>query len=183
MAYNFTDLKNKIKQTEEWLKKEFSSIRTGRATPNLLDSVLVEAYGSKMAINQVAAVTTEDARTVRVSPYDIGQTKAIEKAIGMANLGVSAVGDEKGVRVMFPELTAERREALIKVAKQKLEDARVSLRKERDHVWNDIQKKEKDGGVTEDEKFRLKNDMQKMIDETNKKLDESLAKKEKEITS
>jgi ribosome recycling factor len=89
--------------------------------------------------------------------------------------------DEKGVRVTFPELTAERRQSLVKLTKQKLEDARVSIRKERDIVWNDIQEKEKAGSLTEDEKFRLKNDMQKLADETSKKLQTLAERKEQEL--
>lgn len=183
MAYNFAPFKKQADSAVEWLKKEYLSIRTGRATPNLLDGVLVETYGSKVPLSQVAGVTTEDARTVRVSPWDKTQTKAVEKAITLADLGVSAVADEKGIRVIFPELTSERRDSLIKIAKQKLEDARIALRTERDKVWAEIQKKEKDGEVREDDKFRLKKEMEKTIDDVNKKLEEALQKKEKEISS
>ena len=109
--------------------------------------------------------------------------KAVEKAITIANLGVSAVLDDKGVRVIFPELTSERRETLIKIAKQKLEEARVVIRSDRDKVWTDIQKKEKAGEIPEDDKFRAKKEMEKIVDDVNKKLEETLAKKEKEIAS
>src|SRR3989344_4120951 len=115
MPYNFTPLKQKVSETEQWLVKEYQGIRTGRATPALLDSVMVESYGSKLPVNQVAAVTTEDARTLRVSPWDAAQVKQIEKAIISSNLGLSVAVDERGLRVMFPELTAERRTSLIKI--------------------------------------------------------------------
>jgi ribosome recycling factor len=183
MAYNFTLLKQKITDTEEWLKKEFSSIRTGRATPIILDAISVDSYGSRMAINQVASITVEDAKTLRVSPWDATLVKSIEKGIIDAGLGLSVVTDEKGLRVIFPDLTAERRVSLIKVAKQKHEEARISLRKERDAVKSDIEEKEKKGEMGEDDKFRLLEDMQKMIDETNKKLDEAAERKEKEIST
>ncbi len=183
MAYNFTPLKQKTKDTEEWLKKEFGSLRTGRVTPTLLDVVKVEVYGSFMPVSQVASITTEDARSLRVSPWDTTQIKPIEKAIQIASLGASIVVDDKGLRVIFPDLTSERREILLKTCKQKLEDARVALRIEREKVWTDIQKQEKEGKINEDERFRLKNEMQKIVDEANKKLEENFEKKEKEINS
>lgn len=181
MAYDFAPLKKKVQETEEWLKREFSGVRTGRATPALLDNIRVEAYGSKMPLNQVGTVSVEDARTIRVSPWDASQAKEIEKAITLANLGVSVGADDKGVRVSFPELTSERRESLMKLAKSKVEDARITLRGIRDEVWNDIQRKEKDGDMSEDEKFRGKEEMQKHIDAGNKTFDELLKKKEVEI--
>jgi len=113
----------------------------------------------------------------------MSQAKNIEQAIQQSDLGLSVSIDDKGLRVKFPELTSERRAGLVKVAKQKLEDARVSLRSERERVWDDIQKKEKEGGMSEDEKFRLKEQMQKIVDETNKKLEEMTEKKEQEIAA
>lgn len=181
MAYNFAPFKDKVKQVSAWLTKEFAAVRTGRATPTLLDSVSVESYGAKMPINQAASITTEGPRSLRIVPWDASLSKAIEKAIAESNLGLSVALDEKGVRVTFPELTSERRQSLLKVSKQKLEEARVSLRKERDATWNDIQKKEKEGGMGEDEKFRLKNEMQKIVDDANKELDTIAARKEEEI--
>ena len=132
---------------------------------------------------QVGSLSTEDPRTLRVSVWDQSQVKDVEKAIIAANLGVAVSVDEKGVRVSFPELTSERRTSLIKIAKEKLEQARVTLRKLRDEVWNDIQAKEKLGGMGEDEKFRFKDEMEKLVKEANKMLDEQAEKKEKEIMS
>ncbi len=183
MAYDFKQLKTNIAATHEWLVKEMSGIRTGRATPTLLDGVQVEAYGARMPISQVASLSTEDARTLRITPWDASQVKEIERAITLANLGVSSAVDDKGLRVFFPELTSERREQLLKISKQKLEEARVALRGERDKVWSDIQAKEKDGKLSEDEKFRAKDEMQKLVDEGNKKLEELAERKEKEISS
>lgn len=181
MTYDFSSLKKKITETEEWLKKEYQGIRTGRATPTLLDSIQAESYGSRTPLKQIGSISVEDARTLRVSPWDATQVKAIEKAITDANLGVGVSADEKGVRVTFPELTSERREALIKLSKDRLEHARVSLRNERDDIWNDIQEKEREGEISEDEKFRYKEEMQKMVDAGNGNLDTLLEKKEEEI--
>src|SRR3989338_6898105 len=177
MAYDFSKFKKELSEIESWLTKEYTTIRTGMASPALLDSVKVESYGSFMPINQLATVGTEDARTIRVSPWDKSQVRGIEKAINDANLGVSVVSDSAGVRVIFPELTSERRVLLIKSAKEKLEKARVSLRGEREKVWEDIQKKEKNGEMGEDEKFSLKEEMQKYVDETNRKFEEIFSKK------
>lgn len=181
MAYNFAPFKEKTKQAGLWLSKEISSIRTGRSTPAILDGVLVESYGTKVPVKEAASITTEGPRSLRIVPWDSSLSKPIEKAIADSNLGLSVAMDEKGVRVTFPELTSERRQSLVKVLKQKLEEARVTLRKERDKAWDDIQKKEKEGGMGEDEKFRLKAEMQKITDEAGKELDKIAAKKEAEI--
>ena len=183
MPYNFTPLREKIKDANEWLVKEYAGLRTGRASPALLDRVVVEAYGSKLALNQVGSTAVLDARTLCVTPWDASQGKAIEKAITVADLGVSVAADEKGVRVSFPELTGERRIALIDSARDRLEQARITLRSVRDEVWSDIQKDEREGAMSEDEKFRYKEDMQKLIDEGNQSLQELFSKKEKEISS
>ena len=182
MAYNFTPFKQSIKDTEDWLKKEFSSIRTGRAAPAILDSIKVDAYGGDMPINQVANISVEDARMLRISPWDATLSKAIEKAIMVSDLGLSVTVDDKGIRVVFPDLTSERRVSLIKIAKQKLEDAKIAIRTEREKALKEIDKQEKEKAISEDEKFRLKNELQKILDESNRSLDEVFTKKEKEIT-
>ena len=182
MTYNFKPFEKRIVEITEHLSRELSGIRTGRATPTILDGIQVESYGTRVNLNQVANVSVEDARTLRVSPYDASQAKEIEKAITLANLGLSVGGDEKGVRVFFPELTGERRLGLIKIAKEKVEECRTTLRKERDEVWSDIQKQEKDGDMSEDDKFRSKEDMQKRVDAANAQFEEALERKEKEIT-
>lgn len=180
--YDFKLTQEKITETEEWLRKEYQGLRTGRATPTLLDGIQVDSYGSRVPLNQTANVGVEDARSLRVSPWDASQVKEIEKAIADANLGVGVSADEKGVRVTFPELTSERRESLIKIAKDKLEDARQSLRGIREEAWGDIQAQEKEGEISEDEKFRFKDELQKHIDAGNAALEESFKKKEVEIS-
>lgn len=183
MAYNFSELKKGLSEVESWLSKEYAAVRTGRATPSILDHVMVDSYGGKMAVNQLAGIVSEGPRSLRITPWDMTVNKAIEKAIVNANLGLSVSLDEKGVRVTFPELTSERRQSLVKLSKQKLEDARISLRKIRDQVWDDIQGKEETGAITEDEKFRLKTEMQKIVDETGKKLQNLAERKEQEMMS
>lgn len=182
MAYNFSSFKQSTSELEDWLKKEFSTIRTGRANLAVLDGVLVDMYGSKMPINQLATVSTEDVRVIRISPWDKSSSKEIEKAVTSANLGLSITVDDKGLRIIFPELTSERRIGLIKLAKQKLEDAKITLRNEREKIVKDVDTKQKSGELSEDDKFRIKNELQKLVDELGEKLDSIFDKKEKEIT-
>jgi ribosome recycling factor len=181
MAYDFKPFEKRIGEIVAHAQKELGGIRTGRAAPAILDGVQVESYGSRVPINQVAGVSVEDARTLRISPWDQSLSKEIEKAVMQANLGLSVGADERGVRVSFPELTADRRTQLIKLAKEKVEESRAALRVARDEVWSEIQKREKDGELTEDDKFRGKDDMQKRVDAANAQFDELLEKKEKEI--
>lgn len=183
MAYSFAPFKESIKDLEDWLKKEFSSIRTGRATPAILDNVFMESYGAKMPISQVGSVAIEGARSLRIAPWDSSQIKGIEKAIITSNLGLSVAVDDRGLRITFPELTTESRNTFIKIAKHKLEESRVTLRTLREKVWDDIQAQEKKGGMGEDEKFRLKDEMQKIVDEAGSKLETLAIAKEKEIMS
>ena len=175
MAYNTTNLKTELKKIEEWLGKEYSQVHTGRATPIVLDSIMVESYGSHIPIKNVAGITIEDPKTLRIAPWDKNQIKSIETAINDANLGLSVVSDSVGVRVIFPMLTTENRTKLVKVLKEKLEDARISIRKERQV---EIDKTE---NLSEDEKKRAKEDIQKCVDESNQNLEAVFAKKENEI--
>ncbi len=183
MAYDFKPLEKRIAEITERLGKELGGVRTGRATPAILDGVLVESFGARMPINSIATVSIDDARTLRITPWNAGDGKEIEKAITVANLGLSVGADERGVRVFFPELTSERRTQLLKLAKEKVEEARAGLRSARDEVWSGIQKQEKDKKMSEDDKFRAKDDMQKRVDAGNKAFDDMLARKEKEIAS
>lgn len=183
MAYDFIQFKKQLAGAEEWLKKEFQQIRTGQASPAILDGVKVMVYGSPMSLKEVASVLIEGARTIRIQPWDKAQVKEIEKSITVANLGVSTVVDGDGVRINFPELTGERRAVIARTAKDKLEEAKKEVRRHRDAVIKDLQAKEKEGGFGKDEIFRLKNETQKIVDEAVKKLDDAYARKEKEILS
>lgn len=183
MAYDLKTLKEGIEGTKEWLVQELSTLRTGRATPALLDSVSLEVYGSRMKLNQIASIMVEDARSLYVSPWDMSHIKSIEKAVTVADLGVSVGSDEKGVRVSFPELTSERRQQLIKLLRAKLEDARIAIKQKRTDAIDGIQKAQKGGELSEDEAHSAKDNVQKMIDEGNKALEELADKKEKELQS
>lgn len=176
------ELTKRLKDVQSWLSEQYASIRTGQATPALLDSVKVENYGSMMPINQVGSVGVEDARTLRISTWDAGTIPAIERAVQDADLGVSVSTDSSGLRVIFPELTSERREQLLKLAKQKLEDARVSVKAVRDDTKKEIDRQQKEGEISEDDKFSQMDAMQKEIEGANKKLEELYTQKETEIS-
>ena len=181
MQYNFSNFKIGLKKIEEFLGKEYSQLSTGRASPMVLDGVSIESYGSYQPIKNVASVSVEDPKTLRVAPWDKSQIKAIEKAITLADLGFSCATDESGIRVIFPQLTTETRQKLVKVLKEKLEEGRITVRKERGDVWDDIQKQEREAKMTEDEKMRAKDELQKIVDEANKNLEALFEKKEKEV--
>jgi len=181
MQYNFSVFKSELKKAEEFLNKEYGGLNAGRATPSILDGVSVSSYGSYVPVKNVASVSIEDPKTLRIAPWDKSQIKDIEKAIMAANLGISLATDDSGIRVIFPQLTTETRQSLVKVLKEKLEEARITVRRERERVWEDIQAKEKEGKLTEDEKFRGKDELQKIIDDTNNALESIFEKKQKEV--
>lgn len=183
MDYDFKPFDQKAAAAKEWLAKEYRGLRTGRASPSILDNVQVSAYGSMMPLKQVGNVSVEDARTLRVSAYDAGLIKDIERSISAANLGVGTSSDGATVRVSFPELSSERREQLVKFAKGKLEEARTSVRLARDESWKEIQEREREGTLTEDDKFALKEDLQKRVDKTNEDLEKAFEAKEAEMSS
>ena len=181
MTYDFSKLKAHIKETEEWLARELAGVRTGRAAPSLLDSVKPEAYGTRTPLRELANVSVEDARTLRVIPWDKSLVKAIEKGITDADLGVGISTDDQGIRISFPELTSERRTQLLKIAGDKTEQAKVTLRAHRTDALKALEAAEKDGGMGEDEVKRLKAEVQKLIDASNESLAKVLERKEIEI--
>lgn len=165
----------------QWLIGEYSGIRTGQAAPGFLDNIRVESYGTKVPINQVGSVSIEDARTLRVSAWDSDSIGAIERSIIDADLGVGVSTDSQGLRITFPELTGERRTQLLKLAKQKLEEARVRVRSARDETMKSIDAKHKAKEIGDDDARRQRDNVQKVIDEANKKLETLYIKKETEI--
>ena len=181
--HDFTALDAKLGSAKEWLQKEYRALRTGRASPAILDGVSVSAYGSMMPLKQVANVGVEDARTLRVQPFDASILKDIERAISGANLGLGISSDGGTVRVSFPELTAERRGEFIKIAKGKLEEARTAVRVARDDARKAVQEQERAGELTEDNKFRTFEDIQKRVDGVNEELEKLFEKKEAEMNS
>jgi len=183
MTYNFSKLKTKTEDIKIWFKGEISTLRTGRATPAFVENIIVESYGAKTPLKHIASITTENAQTLLITPWDAGLLKDIETAISSSNLGVQPIAVEKSVRISLPSLTEERRDSLIKLIGEKMEKAKISLRAERDDTWKNIQEEEKEGLMSEDDKFRAKDEMQKIIDDTTKEFKEIADKKEVEIRS
>lgn len=176
------DLAKKLAAAADWLRGEYASIRTGQAAPGILDNIKVDSYGAKVPINQVGSVGIEDARTLRISPWDSDNIAGIERAIIDADLGVGVVTDSAGLRVTFPELTGERRASLLKLARQKLEEARVRVRTAREEEMKSIESRNKAKELGDDGAHRAKEDVQKRVDEANQKLEALYAQKEKEIS-
>ncbi len=177
MSYDFSNFKIELGGVEEWLAKEYSQVHTGRATPTLLDSIQIESYGAMGPIKNSASIAIEDARTLRIAPWDKTLIKNIEKAINAANIGLSVSSDDAGVRATFPMLTTENREKLVKVLKEKMEDARVRVRKARDSALGAL----REAKLPEDDEHRGKEEIQKYTDEANKKLEAIFSKKENEV--
>ncbi len=177
MAYNFTDTKAEFKKVEEWLSREYGGVHTGRASPTILDTINVEVYGAPQPIKNIASVTIEDPKTLRVVPWDKSQIKDIEKAIGAADVGLSVAVDDQGLRVIFPMLTTENRQKLVKVLKEKMEEARIRVRKARENSIDGIKAAE----LPKDEDFHVREELQKHVDEANQALELIFAKKENEV--
>jgi ribosome recycling factor len=177
MAYNFSSFKDKLAKAEEWLSHEYASLHTGRASPAILDGITVESYGTMQTLKNVASIGIEDAKTLKIAPWDKSLIPEIQKAIGAANIGLSTAPDDTGVRVIFPMLTTETRERLVKVVKERLEDARITIRKEREEEQSNM----KEAAMSEDEYFRAKEELQKYVDEANKKLEGLFEKKQTEV--
>lgn len=180
---NISDFKKHLEQIKNRFKDEISGIRAGRATPDLISKILIDCYGTKCPLNETAAIGVENARTLRVQPWDKNLILSIENGIRNSELGVSPVVDKETIRVVLPELTLERKKQLTKLLHQKLEEARISGKTQRDDVWKDTQDKERKGEIEEDEKFRVKNELQKAIDKFHEETEEISDKKEKEINN
>lgn len=172
--YDFTQTKEDLEKSVNWLRTEYSNIHTGQASSAILDSIKIESYGSMQPIKNVAGISVEDPRTLRVAPWDKNHVTVIDKAITAADLGLSVSADSAGLRVHFPQLTEETRSKIVKVLKGKLEEARVTVRKEREAVIKEIESSE----LSQDEQRDSKENLQKMIDDTNKKLEEVFKIKE-----
>jgi len=179
--YNFSKLEQESNKIIEWYSGEIAKLRTGRASPQIVEDVKVDYYGQISALKTIASISVQDAKTLLIKPWDKNAIPSIEKAVIQSNIGINPVADKDHIRLILPELTGERREILVKNIKEKLEEARVSLRKIRSDVWEDIQEREKAKEISEDDKFRLKNDLQKKIDDFQKRLEDSADRKIEEI--
>lgn len=165
----------------EFFKKDISALRTGRANPAMLDGILVEAYGAKTLLAGVGSVTVSDAKSLIVSPWDKSVIKDVEKAIVEADLGVGVVNEGDKIRITIPQITEENRKELVKKLNEKMEDARIALRKVRDEIKEEIEKAETDKKISEDDKFRFIKEMDEEIRKKNDEIKEIRDKKEGDI--
>ncbi len=175
------DTESKMKKTVEATTRDFGTVRTGRASTAILDNVRVDYFGTQTPLKQLAAVTTPDARLVMIQPWDKNALADIEKALMKSDLGISPTNDGKVIRLAIPPLTQERRAELDKVLKKIAEDGHISVRSSRHTAMESIKKSQKDKAITEDDKFKADQDIQKLTDKYIKEIDTILAVKEKEI--
>lgn len=172
-----TDLEGSI----EHLNAEIAKIRTGRANPALIENLMVDYYGTKTPLKQVASINAPEARLLVIQPWDKGALVYIESALRESDMGFNPTNDGQVIRINIPQLTEERRKELVKVLNQRAEDAKISVRNAREEAWKEIQEVEKEGKMSEDDKFAGKDYLQKIVDEYNKKIEEIREKKETEI--
>lgn len=177
MTYDQKSVKESMQSIVDWLRKEYVQLSTGRAHASLVDSVFVESYGTKQALKNIATIMNEDAKTLRIAPWDKSAIGDIHKALQTSGLPFSYSSDSEGVRLHIPQLTSENIVVLLKVIKAKLEDARISVREQRTKILKDVDA----STPSDDEKKRLKDVVQKAVDEVNNELEELCALKEKEL--
>ena len=177
----YADLEDRMKKTVEALRREFTTVRTGRASPALLDRVTVEAYEEQMPLKQVANISIPEARLIVIQPWDASLLGAIEKAIQKADIGINPNNDGKIIRLAVPALTEERRRDLVKVIKKKAEESKVAVRNIRRDAMEELKAFEKNGSASKDDVHRAQKEVDKVTDKYVKELDTATAGKETEI--
>ena len=174
-------LKEDLGKNNDFFKDEIVTLNVGRATPSLIEDIMVDYYGTPTPLKQIATISVPDSRNILIQPWDKGQLKEIEKAINSAQLGFNPMNDGTVVRITIPQPTEERRKDLAKHLHNLLEKAKISLRNIREEAIKEIKKMEKEKEIGEDERFTKQDEIQKIVDEYNEKLEEETEKKEKEI--
>lgn len=178
-----SEVQENMQKTIEATQRSFNSIRTGRANASLLDRITVDYYGTETPLKSLANITTPDATTIAIQPYDKGSLGKIEKAIQMSDVGLTPNNDGQIIRLNIPPLTTDRRKELVKLAGKLAEEGKVAVRNIRRDAIDSVRKQEKNHEVSEDESRNLQDEIQKITDEYNAKIDELLAAKEKDITT
>ena len=163
------------------LSDELKKIRADRATPSLVEDIVIDCFDQRLPLKQLAAISTPEQRQILIQPWDRSYTKDIISALQKSESNLSPMIEDSAIRIALPPLTEEYRNDLLKLLSSKKEDARVTLKRVREDIWRDIQEKAKDGEVTEDEKFKAKDELQKIVDEYNNKIEETVERREKEI--
>ena len=181
MPVDFKEYGRRMDKTLDVLADNFGAVRAGRANAKVLDRISVEYYGSETPLNGVATISTPDARTLVIQPWDNKLLKEIQKAIQVSDLGINPQNDGKVIRLVFPQLTEERRKDLAKQVKKYAEDAKVAMRNIRRDGMDYVKKLKKANEITEDDQKKAEKDLQDLLDKYIKKVDEALAAKEKEL--
>ncbi len=181
MAVDFKDYARRMDKALDHLNDEFGAVRAGRANAKVLDRITVEYYGSETPLNGVATISSPDARTLVISPWDTKLLKDIAKAIQISDLGINPQNDGRVIRLVFPQLTEERRKELVKQVRRYAEDAKVAMRNIRRDGMDYVKKLKKASEITEDDQKKAEKDLQDLLDKNIKKVDASLAAKEKEL--
>ena len=181
MPVDFKDYARRMDKALEHLQEEFGAVRAGRANAKVLDRITVEYYGSETPLNGVATISSPDARTLVISPWDTKLLKDIQKAIQVSDLGINPQNDGKVIRLVFPQLTEDRRKELVKQIKKYSEDAKVAMRNVRRDGMDYVKKLKKNSEITEDDQKKAEKDLQDLLDKMIKKVDEATAVKEKEL--
>jgi ribosome recycling factor len=171
----------KMLKTEEFVRHEFGGVRTGKASPALVENIMAEVYGSQMRIRELAGITTPEPRVILIQPWDFNALHPIEKAIQKSNIGINPAIDKKVIRLVLPELSQERRQEFTKVVRKMAEDGRVAIRHVRRDAIEHLKQETKSGKITEDQEKTAEKEVQKLTDDYIAKLDTHLAVKEKEI--
>ena len=180
---NISDFKGDFDSAIDFFKEDITGLRTGRATSAIVEDIMVEAYGTHQALKSLASINIPDAKTVNIEPWDKSILGSIEKAVRDSGLGINPVNTGSQIRIFLPELTSERRQELIKILRQKEEGARISIRKVREDVKEMVKAAEENNEVGEDEKYRLQEDLERLVKECNDKIKEITEKKEAEINT
>ena len=183
MAVDFKEYARRMDKALEHLNEEFGAVRAGRANPKVLDRINVEYYGSETPLNGVATISSPDARTLVIQPWDTKLLKDIQKAIQISDLGINPQNDGRVIRLTFPQLTEDRRKDLVKQVKKYAEDAKVAMRNIRRDGMDYVKKLKKSSEITEDDQKKAEKDLQDLLDKMTKKVDAALAAKEKELMS
>lgn len=175
------NLKSQLEKTVEFFKNDIAVLRTGRPSPALVENILVDSYGQKMPMQQLATIHVSPPNLIIIQPWDKGVIEAIAKAISNSQLGLSPIVEQDFIRIALPQMTQEKREQLVRLLNEKSEHAKISVRNEREDALKHLQKLEKEKTISEDDWFKAKDSVQKLVDKYNGKIKEVAESKEKEI--
>lgn len=174
-------IKPELDKVMVFLERELAKVRTGRASASLVEDIIVDCFGSKLPLKQLAAISSSEPKQIVIQPWDKSYVESIEKAISNSSLGLSPVVDKDVIRITLPPMSDEYRKSLLRMLSEKQEEARKTIRHWRGEAWEEVQEKTKQGEIREDDKFRAKDELQKLVDEYSEKIDKLGEKKKKEI--